>query len=612
MSSSLKAHRHDPPRVLPALVCLLALCAWLLAVFALRAHLVDAEFSPFVRCDACFFWPSLAHDSLLFAVALALMGMALCWRRLSLRLLPLLALAMLMLAVAADVLVFRSLSQRLLWSDVLKFFGDVGTVSDIGAQSLQGGARIVAVVLASGGVLAWCASLRHLGNARPLGWAALGGALLLALGGGYAQRFDPEYVNADLSFQNIAEVNLAQSIDAPYSPAFIAAMQAVPPLPQTCARGQQRRPDIVLVMVESLSAYHSKLYGGSMDAVPRLDALAASGRWFADFHANGFTTDGGMIGLLTGLAPVPLIGRYASMDAFAGYADRRHSLPALLAAQGYQSHFFTTGDLGFVDKRRWLAEIGFERAEGAEAPYYRDKARGIFNAARDGLLFERFAQWYEQERDRQRPLFATLLTVTTHPPFVDPESGLADEQGVFREVDAAIAAMHARLAASGFFEHGVLLVTGDHRAMTPLQSSEYQRHGEEAFSRVPMYAWGPGYLGEGRVDGAFQHSDLLPSVRQLTDDEDCRRSGQGLLLSTPPQPADFVLHARGMPRDRIDVYGAGFQSSLVLAGDDSHWLGDKPSQWQSIEAQVHLQRAARDGGAANLIDTLIRMRRAAP
>ncbi len=593
-------------------VVLILLLSWWLALAGIRADLVDSAFASYVGCAHCFYWPTIVHDLGLIAIALALSGSALLLRHGWLRLLPLLLLAGLMVAMAADLMVFHSLTHRLLWSDVLKFARELAAVSDVGARSLHGSARAIAVGLAVAALLIWLAALRSLHSRPRLGLLTLAASLAIALGAGALRGRDPDYVNANLSFQNLLEVNLAQSIDAAYSPEFIARMQAVPALPASCGPGQARRPNVILVMVESLSAYQSRRYGGELDAVPQLDALAESGRWFADFHANGFTTDGGMIALLTGQAPIPVFGRYSSMDAFAGYADRGHSVPVLLGQHGYYSVFFTTGDLGFVDKNRWLPQIGFERFEGAESGYYEGKARGIFGAARDSLLFDRFANWYDQEREPGRPFFAALLTVTTHPPFINPETGIADEEAVLREVDAAIAGLHRHLQSAGYFDDGILIVTGDHRAMTPLHHAEYQRYGESAYSRVPMYSWGPSDFGSGRVDGVFQHSDLLPSLQNLTAAEACHGPGQGLMLSPTPQAAGFALHARGMPRDRIDVIGADFAGAVILAGDRSHWTGDQPAHWQSIEASIHLQRASRAGGSRNLLERLIELRTPAP
>ncbi len=587
----------------------LALASWLLALFWLRADLVDTAFSPYVRCDSCFFWPSLIHDSVLLALALSALALALWLRHRWLRFVILLSIVALMLIAAADVLVFKALTHRLLTADVFKFVKELTTVGDIGAQSLAGSARVITIIMLATGILVLVVCLRTGGGRRVAATWLLMIALAIGVSGYAGRRFDPAYVNANISFQNVAEVNLAQSIDAAYSPEFIARMRAVPPLTQTCDAGQRRRPNVILVMVESLSAYHSRLNGGELDATPRLDALAERGRWFPDFHANGFTTDGGMIALLSGLTPVPVIGRYSSMDAFSGYTDRDHSVPALLARQGYYNAFFTTGDLDFVDKNRWLPAIGFDYFEGSESRFYSGRDRGIFGAARDALLFDRFVAWYANERDAARPFFATLLTVTTHPPFVNPETGLADEEGVFREVDTAVAGLYAYLEERHFFDNGVLLVTGDHRAMTPIRPGEYQREGETAFARVPMYVWGPQELGGGRVDGLFQHSDLLPSLADLTEATSCYNIGQGLFLRAEPKPAKFALHARGMPRDHIDVYSGDSAGAVILAGDDSRWIGAKPAQWQSIEASIHLQRATRVGGEANLLDTMIELRK---
>ena len=71
---------------------------------------------------------------------------------------------------------------------------------------------------------------------------------------------------------------------------------------------------IVLVIVESLSSYHSALLGGN-GWTPELDRIAGHSRWFTNFHANGFTTDHGLIALFTGKAPLPSVGRYGGTRA---------------------------------------------------------------------------------------------------------------------------------------------------------------------------------------------------------------------------------------------------------------------------------------------------------
>src|SRR5690606_25289114 len=107
---------------------------------------------------------------------------------------------------------------------------------------------------------------------------------------------------------------------------------------------------------------------------------------------------------------------------------------------------------------------------------------------------------------REAPLFATLLTVESHPPMVDRATGRSSEAAVMARVDAAAAEFARALAGRGFFARGgMLLVTGDHRAMSALHREEIDLHGAAAFARVPLIVVG-GPPGPAVVDGAFQQT----------------------------------------------------------------------------------------------------------
>lgn len=165
-----------------------------------------------------------------------------------------------------------------------------------------------------------------------------------------------------------------------------------------------------------------------MDATPNLDRLAQRGTVWTRFFSNGFTTDHGLIALLGGAVPLPPVNRYHSLEGYTGFAALPDSLPQRLAADGYETRFFTTGDLGFMNKGPWLKRLGFHSVEGDDHPFYQGVQRFAFNAAHDGWLYDRFLNWLDHEAPGERPYLAVLETVTTHPPFVDPATGRQDER----------------------------------------------------------------------------------------------------------------------------------------------------------------------------------------
>jgi lipoteichoic acid synthase len=594
------AHRRRRPLALLWLASLIGACS------VLRAWMTQQAIGAYAGCDDCLIWPVLGHDAWLVAAAWAALGIAALLGRGLLRLMAVAFGLAILLVMAVDLAILITLSMRLYVFDVFKFGMEASAlISFLGALfRSSGGVWLIVAVLA---LLAAFASLRPRAPARRIGTGLLVLSALVLVGGWLARRHDLAYINAS-ALSNVVELHLAQGGNRAYSAEFVRQLAARPASERaaTCEPGQSRRPNILVLAVESLSSYQSAHFGGPLDLTPSLDAIARSNTWFPDFHASGFSTDAGLIAMLTGEVPIPVVGRYRSVDAFTGFGDPARSVAVPLKAAGYSVNFFTSGDLGFLEKTPWLKALDFDHWEGAEHPAYGGWPRYAFGAAEDRALYERLLAWMA-EPGAASPWFAFVLTVQSHPPFVDHDSGRLDEAAVFARVDAELGRFHDALVQRGFFDNGLLLITGDHRSMTPLHAEERARFGDRAFARVPMVVVGDVGLPRGAVQGNFQQTDLLASLADLTGSRSCRRRGQGLFLRSDPVAAEWVMHARGDARNRIDVYHAAGEGALILDGDDSRWIGERPPEWRSIEDEIHrdrLRRGVLDSDIAELIRLL--------
>jgi phosphoglycerol transferase MdoB-like AlkP superfamily enzyme len=436
-------------------------------------------------------------------------------------------------------------------------------------------------------------------------------AFLLALMGSW-HPISMQYIHYEL-LQNVVAVNLDVDVDKPYSDTFARKIAAdYKPLEPVCTPGQSRRPNIIVLGVESLSMHHSQLFGGFRNLTPRLDAIAQAHSYIPDFIANGFTTDGGQIAMLTGQTPVPTIGRYQSADAFTGYADPRGAIPDLLHPYGYTAHFFTTADLGFIDTAKWVKGLHFDSWEGAEQPFYDGWKRHNFNAAEDKALYLRFLQWLDARADPAGPYFAFLMTVSSHPPFTNPETDLPDEPGVFRYTDRQIGMFYDELEKRGFFKNGILMISGDHRSMTPLMAPEQARFGDSALARTPFVLATDLPVVRGAIPGKFQQADIPTSIENMVGEQSCLSAAQGSFLRIPVAPAHFITHARGDKRNEVDVFFDQQQAQIVLDGDQSYWQGPKPADWKNIQDHILLDRIRRGSVDQNLLDKLIELLTPAP
>lgn len=567
-----------------------ALIVVLLGLIGARAYWVEVNVGGYTGCHGCFIVPSLGADLWLLGCALGLLAIGCLSRWDWLRVLARSVVLMLAVAMALDLLLLQLFSQRLHIGDLFHFGGQMGANWSVLRSSLQSTPGFITAIAALGTLSLLLNACRAGGlDARVGKWLIVLAVPSLALAWG-AQALRPvQYVHASL-VENVVSVNLAQGSTREFSTTHIDRQRGLlARTPRICqANPQANRPNVIILLAESLSSWHSKLLGSANDWTPRLDAIARDNHYFTHFYANGFTTSGAEIAIGSGQLPInpPAAFEYS----FKHFAGIEPSLASLAHAAGFQALFFTPGDTSFLGIGDWLKGIGFDEVHGSRDDYYSAMQRFQFNAVEDRVFYRRFIDWYDTRTGNQ-PFVAVLLSVSSHPPFINPETGKVDPQGAFRYVDAQIGVFHDALEARGFMDNGILVVMGDHRTMTPLSADEFQRYGDRAFARVPMIVAGKVEM-PAVIDDAFQQTDVLPSLAWQIGVDFCRLPYTGSFLRPDPKPPSIVVHARGDDRNRVDIYQGPLGTfGYHLKGDDSNWVGGQPQNAAAIAAWIDVQRA---------------------
>ena len=574
---------------LTALVLLLLAMA---ANFVVRTRLLREQRGDLLGCGECFTLPALTADAWIAAAVLALVAIGVAFRARWWRTLFALAAFLTMLPAWVDVGTFSTLSHRLLWADAIHFGGEGRALFDVAGPWLATARGLVVLASILGFVIALAVLLRHAFavSARMRALVAVSALLVAGLAWSHAT---PRYIDVWF-YTNVYAFNDMMSGRRLHSPQEEARIHALPPPAPVCRAYAEapRSPAVILLVIESWSMHHSRLYSGLNDWTPGLDALAQQGSWFPDFVANSFSTETALIALLNGVAPLPT-HRARGVVAFDEVDGDFHRW---LQSRGYWNGFFTPGDLDFGERREWLPKIGIANAEGADHAAYDGWPRGAFDAPADRALFARWLQWYDGERPAA-PFLAILLTVGSHPPFKDVDDSDPFEPGEaagMRRVDRDVVAFVEQLRLRGFFDEGILVVLGDHRTMTPIGSDEIARFGDQSAVRVPMFVLGASGLPPGRVPGPFQQSDFIPSLRALIAGEDCRTDGQGRWLGANPVPAKHVVYQHPARRDEVRVLIDGDEYRLRLDGDDTRWIGAEPRDAARLRDELLRQRLSRD------------------
>lgn len=497
---------------------------------------------------------------------------------------------------AADVLVLKYFSLRMSYSDVAKFTTEWEVGRTVFAQLFPGASWLTYLILLLFMALLFWFVVIDVRPMSPRGNLLALGVLCLWIGGSFLGD-SGAYVHGWI-FENFFEVNAGQGIAERYSEAYADRLErSADPVfsRETCIPGLASKKNVVFVLWESLSMYHSNHASGLPTMAPQFDRIARDNTTYVNFFSNGFTTEAALIALLTGKVMYPPLIDYdpASWDfgfSFIGFRDVEASLPALFYENGYTTLFMTTGDLRFLSKGYWLGKIGFDFIEGAEQSYYRSWPRGHFNAAPDEALYKRFLGLAEVLRQRQ-PYFAVLETVSTHQPFFDPYTRSSREEAVFAGADASLGRFYDELVRTDFFEDGVLVIAGDHRSMTGLRHEETALFGASAAARVPLViAYGDGHPAK-RIEAFAQQTDFIPAFEYLVAEESCTGPLHGNFLADPPIEPPMIQFPRGDDRDLVDVYKPdGTVATVRIDGDETRVVRGSLQQEEVLVQHIGLER----------------------
>lgn len=307
-----------------------------------------------------------------------------------------------------------------------------------------------------------------------------------------------------------------------------------------CADAAPRRPDVVLIVVDSLRADHLSHLGYEFPTAEPLDAFRADAALFAQAFAPTPSSAPSVASLLTGLLPP----RHRL-----GYEERLSPAVATLAERLRDAGYAT---LALSQHARVSAETGldrgFERFEGVTGGLldYPDASEAV------AFVRELLA------RDPQRPFFLYLHLMNVHGPYrVPPErqasllgrSPLQDlrygdrlMRGVLRGDAAARAhvdAAHVRSLTEQYDTAVRYTLERVAEILRLLEHAEVYRgalvvlaadHGEELFEHggfghgatlhrevlhVPLYLKRPGVADGRRFDEPVALQDVAPSLLEL-------------------------------------------------------------------------------------------------
>ncbi|MGQ4879977.1 LTA synthase family protein [Billgrantia sp. LNSP4103-1] len=289
--------------------------------------------------------------------------------------------------------------------------------------------------------------------------------------------------------------------------------------------------NVVFVMLESWSSYHSQADVPEGPITPNFDALAAQSLSTYRMVSSGLRTSEGLFSLFCSFQN-PL-GRSVAETRLA--MNEYHCLPELLKEQGWQTAFFQGSHENTSGVGSFAQALGFEESYGKADITTRDHPENGWGVYDHDLY--RFV--LNQMDQLDEPFLVGINTNTTHDSQLRPDfSALLagnDRQSAMRNVmhlaDHELGEFVAALEQREWQNPWMLVLVSDHTARV-------DSHAVDRFL-LPFLIHAPGRVTPTELERVAHHRDVAPTVADLLGLSMPDAMGHSLLDPTAPQLAEF-------------------------------------------------------------------------
>lgn len=226
-----------------------------------------------------------------------------------------------------------------------------------------------------------------------------------------------------------------------------------------------KRPNVVLIIIESFTADLIETFGNEAGITPHFDTLINKGVLFSQIYSSGSRTDKGLIATLAGF---PTLGA----GSIVKWPEKMQKLPAIsqsLYNAGYKTSFYYGGESEFDNYKAFILSHNYQKLVDKNNFDGNDmkSSWGKF----DEVVFAR--QLADLNKEKQ-PFFSTTLTLTNHEPYNLPGAskfGKADNVANFKSTayytDSCINAFLTSAKKEPWYKNTLFVFVADHGHVLP-------------------------------------------------------------------------------------------------------------------------------------------------
>ncbi|MDB5208312.1 MAG: synthase family protein [Flavisolibacter sp.] len=315
------------------------------------------------------------------------------------------------------------------------------------------------------------------------------------------------------------------------------------------------KPNVVLVICESLSMYKTSMSGNPLNATPYIKTLCDSGVFFNRCFTPHFSTARGMFATITGIPDVQLAKFSTRTEA----SLNQHTI--INNFEGYNKFYFLGGSPAFNNFEGLLKNVtGVQMVtEGA----FVSQPIDVWGISDKNLFLEANELFAKQKA----PFFGIIQTSDNHPPYTiaeedkdfikkEPEEAELEKYGfesaaqynAMRYFDYGVKKFIEAAKSQPYFENTLFVFIGDH-GVAGNASNIYQKEWTDnrlTEMHVPLLFYAPGHLRSQLRREVVSQIDVLPSIAGVAGQKYINSTlGRDIVNKENNHSAFFIRHDEG-------------------------------------------------------------------
>tara|TARA_B110000285_G_scaffold120916_1_gene136746 strand:+ start:1091 stop:2950 length:1860 start_codon:yes stop_codon:yes gene_type:complete len=219
------------------------------------------------------------------------------------------------------------------------------------------------------------------------------------------------------------------------------------------------QPNVVLIIMESMSAAKMKRHGSTEELTPFLDSLSHNSIYFENIYTAGKHT---FNGIFSTLFSFPALYRQHSMKTNNQY----DGISTSLLKNGYSTTYFTTHDSQFDNIEGFLRSNNFQNVI-SQSDYPVSEVKTTLGVP-DDFMFRFSIPKINELSERENPFFVTFMTTSDHSPFYVPEyfqpKAKAIESQIVQYADWSLQQFIQLASKEAWFNNTIFVFVADHGA----------------------------------------------------------------------------------------------------------------------------------------------------